>query len=137
MPPAMRSFIAVIAGMVVAVTCVSVFDLIGGRLHPLPPGTDLTDMAALQAHAAAAPTSALAVVLAGWLVGPLVGGLVAGRVADRQQRMYPWVITSLLFAGTLSTLYRIPHPTWMVVGAILGIPAAGWLAARLTPSGKA
>lgn len=137
MPPAMRSFVAVIAGMVVAVTVVSVFDLLASLMHPLPEGIDVNDMAALQAHAAAAPVSALALVLLGWAAGPFAGGLVASRVAARRRASYAWIIMSLLFAATLANLFAIPHPTWMVAGAVLLIPAAGWLAARLAPPDEA
>ncbi len=133
MPPAVRSFTAIIAGMVCAITLVTLLDLGAARLHPTPPGFDARDMAAVAAHAAAAPTSALLAVLAGWILGPFVGGVVATRIADRQRAMYAWVIASLFLAATAMNLYAIPHPAWMVAGALLGVPMAGWFAARLAP----
>jgi len=133
MPPIARSFAAVMGGMVVAVTIVSLCDLAAGALHPLPPGLDITDMAQVKAHAEAAPTAALLVVLFGWLLGPFAGGLVASRVAARSRKQYAWIIAGVLLAATLSNLLAIPHPAWMVIGALAGVPGAGWLAARLAP----
>lgn len=121
------------AGMVVAVTVVSMCDLAAGALHATPPGFDMTDMAQVKAHAAAAPTAALLVVLLGWLLGPFAGGLVASRIAARSRKQYAWIIAGVLLAATLANLLAIPHPIWMVVGALAGVPAAGWLAARLAP----
>jgi len=133
LPPFARSFVAVMGGMVVAVTIVSVCDLIAGTFHPLPAGLDLSDRAQVAAHAAAAPTSALLVVLLGWILGPFAGGLVASRVAARSRKQYAWVIAGVLLAATAANLLAIPHPAWMVVGALLGVPGAGWLAARFAP----
>jgi hypothetical protein len=133
LPPIARSFAAVMAGMVVAVTIVSVFDLVAGRFHPLPAGIDVRDMAQMRAHAEAAPPSAMLIVLAGWIVAPFVGGLVASRIAARSRHQYAWVIAGVLLAATLANLFAIPHPAWMVAGALIGVPSAGWLAARLAP----
>lgn len=101
------------AGMLVAVTVVSMCDLAAGALHPPPVGFDLTDMAQVKAHAAAAPTVALMVVLLGWLLGPFAGGLVASRIAARSRKQYAWIIAGVLLAATLANLLAIPHPIWM------------------------
>lgn len=122
--------------MVVAVTIVSLFDFVAGRLHPLPAGLDPADPAnlgRLKAHIAATPAAALALVLAGWIAGPFGGGLVASRVAGTNRRQYPWIIMALLFAATIANFFAFPHPTWMIVGAVLGIPSAAWWASRLAP----
>ena len=134
LPPFARSFVAVMAGMVVAVTIVSVGDLVAGTIHPLPAGFDMGDMAQVRAHAAAAPWSAMLTVLVGWILAPFAGGLVASRVSARSRRQYAWVIAGVMLAATLANLRALPHPAWMVVGALIGVPAAGWLAARLAPS---
>jgi predicted acyltransferase len=73
------------------------------------------------------------VVLVGWILAPFAGGLVASRVAARSRRQYAWVIAGVLLAATLANLRAVPHPAWMVVGGLIGVPAAGWLAARLAP----
>lgn len=121
------------AGMLVAVTVVTLCDSAAGALHPLPPGFDMTDMAQMKSHAGAAPTAALLVVLLGWILAPFAGGLVASRIAARSRKQYAWIIAGVLLAATLANLLAIPHPIWMVVGALAGVPAAGWLAARLAP----
>lgn len=137
MPPIARSFAAVITGMIAAVTVVTGFERLAARLHPLPPGFDMQDMARLKAHAESAPTGALLLVLAGWIVAPFVGGLVATRVANKGRRQYAWVIVALLSSLTIATLVAIPHPAWMIVAAVIGVPSAGWWAARLAPADAA
>lgn len=137
MPPVARSFFAVMAGMIVAVTVVSVCDLAAGTLHPVPAGFDLRDVEQMKAHMASAPASAMLVVLLGWILGPFAGGFVASRVAARSRRQYAWVIAGVLLAATISNLLSIPHPAWMVVAALVGVPAAGWFASQLAPADEA
>lgn len=133
MPSAARSFIAIIAGMVVAVTCVSVFDLIAGTFHPVPAGFDPTDWEQVKAHAANAPTPALLLVLLGWMVGSFAGGVVASRIAERKRKGYAYIISTLILAATISNFFTVPHPMWMMTAAIIGIGVAGLQAARLAP----
>lgn len=121
------------AGMLVAVTVVTLCDYAARMLHPPPLGFDMADMAQVRAHAGAAPTVALLAVLLGWMVAPFAGGLVASRIAVRSRKQYAWIIAGVLLAWTLVNLLASPHPIWMVVGALVGVPAAGWLAARLAP----
>ena len=133
MPRVARSFLAVMAGMIVAVTVVSICDLAAGTLHPVPPGFDLRDVEQMKAHISSAPASAMIVVLLGWILGPFAGGFVASRVAARSRRRYAWVISGVLLAATIANLLSIPHPAWMVVAALVGVPAAGWFAAQHAP----
>jgi len=133
MPSAARSFIAIVAGMVVAVTCVSVFDLIAGSFHPVPEGFDPKNWEQVKAHAANAPTPALLVVLLGWVVGAFAGGVVSSRIAERKRKGYAYIISTLILAATISNFFTVPHPMWMMTAAIIGIGVAGLQAARLAP----
>ncbi len=132
-PSLARSFFALLAGLIVAVTVVSICDLAAGTLHPVPEGFDLLDAEQVGAHLSSAPASAMLVVLLGWLLGPFAGGVVASRVAARRRRQCPWVIASVFMAFIIVNLGSIPHPAWMVVAALLGVPASGWFAGRLAP----
>jgi hypothetical protein len=38
-----------------------------------------------------------------------------------------------VLAGTLVTVYQIPHPSWFIIAAIIGIPIAAWYGAKLGP----
>ncbi len=137
MPSAARSFIAIVAGMVIAVTCVSAFDLIAGTFHPVPPGFDPTNWEQVRAHAANAPTPALVIVLLGWMVGSFAGGLVSSRIAERKRRGYAYIISTLILAATISNFFTVPHPAWMMLSAVTGIVLSGMLAARLAPADSA
>lgn len=134
MPSAARSFIAIVAGMVVAVTCVSVFDLVAGTFHPVPPGFDPTNWEQVKAHAANAPVTALVVVLLGWMTGAFAGGVVSSRIAERKRKGYAYIISTLILAATISNFFTVPHPVWLMIAAIIGIAFAGMQAARLAPA---
>ena len=129
----MRAFLAVMTGMLIAVTLVSITDLVAGRMHPAPLGFDYMDPAQVHAHIATMPANAWLVMLAGWLGATLAGGSVAARVAPSRPDYYAWIVAGIFFAATMTNVVRIQHPTWMIGAAVFGIPMMGWLAARLAP----
>jgi hypothetical protein len=133
MPPGIRSFAAIIAGMLAAVALVMAMDWIVSLMHPLPSGFDYRVVAQMNAHIEAAPMHAKFAMVGGWVLAPFVGGVVATRIADRMRPMYAWAITGLFFATTIGNLVRFAHPQWMWAVALVGVPAAGWYAARLSP----
>jgi hypothetical protein len=106
-------------------------------LHRPPAGLDLRDPQALAAHIAAAPLSAMLVVIAGWALAAFAGALVAARIA-RHSLPAALVIGVLVLAGVIANNTMIPHPLWMTIAGIaLPLPLA-WLAARLVrPRGVA
>jgi hypothetical protein len=74
-------------------------------------------------------TPMLASVLVAWLLGAAVAGLTATHWSGRRSA-WPGTISALvLFAGSVATLFAIPHPVWLAVATVLLMPAAGWLAA--------
>ena len=95
----MRAFLAVMTGMLIAVTLVSITDLVAGRMHPAPPGFDYMDPAQVQAHIATMPANAWLVMLAGWLGATLAGGSVAARVAPSRPAMPKTVRARQWFAS--------------------------------------
>lgn len=134
MPPMARSFVAVTVGVVVAILVVMTFDKLGAAIHPPPPGLDPRQTALIEAHIASAPLSALLAMALGWMLAPFAGGLVATKLAGEARPMYSWAITLVFLSTTLVNLGTYAHPPLMWLAATVGIPAAGWLAARLSPS---
>jgi hypothetical protein len=125
-----RTILGILAGLVVAWLAMTVCEFASLFLHRPPAGLDLRDPQALAAHIAAAPLSAMLVVVVGWALAAFVGAWVAARIA-RHRRAAALVIGLLVLAGVIANIAMIPHPLWMTVaGLALPLPLA-WLAARI------
>jgi hypothetical protein len=125
-----RTILGILAGLVVAWLAMTICEFASLFLHRPPAGFDLRDPQALAAHIAAAPLSAMLVVVIGWALAAFVGGWVAARIA-RHRLVAALVIGVLVLAGVIANNAMIPHPLWMTVAGIaLPLPLA-WLAARL------
>ena len=123
-----RTILGVLAGLVVAWLVMTLCEFGSLALHRPPPGLDLRNPEALALHIAAAPASAMLLVLIGWVLGAFLGGWVAARIA-RHRRAAALVIGALVVLGVVANNMMIPHPLWMTIaGVLLPIPAA-WLAA--------
>ena len=125
-----RTILGILAGLVVAWLAMTICEFASLFLHRPPAGLDLRDPQALAAHIAAAPLSAMLVVVVGWALAAFVGAWVAARIA-RHRRAAALVIGLLVLAGVIANIAMIPHPLWMTVaGLVLPLPLA-WLAARI------
>jgi len=125
-----RTILGILAGLVVAWLAMTICEFASLFLHRPPAGFDLRDPQALAAHIAAAPLSAMLVVVVGWALAAFVGAWVAARIA-RHRRAAALVIGLLVLAGVIANIAMIPHPLWMTVaGLALPLPLA-WLAARI------
>jgi hypothetical protein len=124
-----RTILGILAGLVVAWVAMTACEFASLFLHRPPAGLDLRDPQALAAHIAAAPLSAMLVVIAGWALAAFAGGWVAARIA-RHRMAAALIIGVLVLAGVIANNAMIPHPLWMTVaGIVLPLPLA-WLAAR-------
>jgi hypothetical protein len=125
-----RTILGILAGLVVAWLMMSIGEFASLFLHRPPPGLDLLDPQALAAHIAAAPVSAMLVVVLGWALAAFLGGWIAARIA-RHRLLAGLVIGVLVLLGVIGNNLMIPHPLWMTVaGFILPLPLA-WLAVRM------
>lgn len=69
-------------------------------------------------------------VLVAWVVGSAVAGAVAAAWARRGSAGVGAVVGLVLLAAAVSNMVAFPHPAWMMVGAVVLMPTAAWLAAR-------
>lgn len=69
-------------------------------------------------------------VLVAWVAGAGTAALVGTAWCGGRTRVPGLVAAGLLFAGSVATMFTIPHPLWMIAGAVLLMPAAAWLGAR-------
>lgn len=124
-----RTILGILAGLVVAWLAMTACEFASLFLHRPPAGLDLRDPQALAAHIAAAPLSAMLVVVVGWALAAFAGAWVAARIA-RHRLVAALVIGVLVLAGVIANNAMIPHPLWMTLAGIaLPLPLA-WLAAR-------
>jgi hypothetical protein len=130
-----RSLLGVLAGAVVAVVVIMVIEGIGMWLFPLPAGVDPTDPAALAAAIPSLPLGSFLFVLLSWVLGAAVGATVALRVARGPARWPGLAVGGLVLVGAGYNIMVIPHPTWFVGAAVVGIIVATLLVTSRTRRG--
>ena len=126
-----RYTLATIAGVVIALVLISAFEAAGHALFAGPADTDMSTPAAVAAYMQKVPVGALVIVLAGWIVGTFAGVIAACMVARVHPIRFAAVVGGLVFAATVANLMMTPHPLWMTIAAVIGIPLATSLAARV------
>jgi hypothetical protein len=66
------------------------------------------------------PFTNLVLVLGGWLVAAWVGGTIASRVSRQRG---PLLVFTVLATAMLVVDFRgVPHPTWMWIAGVCGVP---------------
>ncbi|WP_147414238.1 hypothetical protein [Sphingomonas gilva] len=123
--------LGIVAGIVTGMIVISAVEMIGHAIWPPPPGTTSGDMDSVRAAIAAAPTAALATIVAAWTMGAFAGALVANLIARRA--LAGWIIVALVIASIVVNATMIPGPVWMPISGILLAIVAGWLASRVRP----
>jgi hypothetical protein len=127
--PALRSLLAVLAGLVVAMLVIGGVEAIGHALFPPPADLDLARTADQERLMEALPFEAKFAVVLAWLLGSLAGAATAIAVA---RRVLPAWIVAVCIAGLgLWTTQMFPHPDWMLASAVVLPLVAVLMAKRL------
>lgn len=126
-----RLILGIVFGAIVGMLTIAAVEAIGHLIWPPPKGLDPNDTEAFRAVAAKMPTSALAMVVAGWTTGALVGALVANLIARRA--LAGWIVAGLVIAAIVANATLIPGPLWMPLSGIVLAILAGWIASRVRP----
>ncbi len=134
MQPYIRNLLAIVAGVLAAFVLVGLIEALGHMVYPVPEGLDFTNPDQLQAYVQGLPVGALLFVLAAWVVATFVGGLVAASVARTRPLLYSTIVGAVVLAATIANLLMIPHPRWFAIAAVVAIPIAAFVAARLRPA---
>lgn len=137
----LRSIVGTIAGLLVAAAVVAAIDYVNHRLYP--PSDAIRAAAAKQDFEAlrpaveewlkTAPQMALILVPVGWVAGAFWGALVATLIARIRWPIPAIVIAGLVLLGAAMNLAMFPHPLWIAVGGVVGIPVAAITAWWLVP----
>jgi len=125
--PAVRSLLAVVAGLVVAMLVIAGVEAVGHALFPPPPHLDLARTADQERLMEALPIQAKLAVVAAWFLGSLAGAATAIAIA---RRVLPAWIVAVVIAGLgLWTTQMFPHPDWMLASAVV-LPLVAVLVAK-------
>ncbi len=123
----LRSVLSVVIGVLLGSVLILVVEILGHAMFPPPPGLDPENPESLRAT----PAGAMLTVITAWFAGAFGGGVAASLIAKRWAPA-AWVVaaTILLLAG--ATMAELPHPLWMIAGAIVSTGLGGYLSVKLT-----
>lgn len=132
----LRIVIGIIVGLVVGIAVVAIMESIGHAIFPPPEGMDLKDPDAIKEMMAEISIGAKVAVLVAWGLGVFVGGVVA-RMISVGAAPAAWTVAGVLFAGAIVSMVMIPHPLWMVIGAVVVTLLGVFAANKATPLRRA
>lgn len=123
----LRSVLAVVFGVLLGSVIILVVETLGHAMFPPPPDLDPGSPQSLREI----PLGALCAIVAAWFAGAFGGGAAASLIAKRWAPA-AWVVAAaiLLLAG--AAMAQLPHPFWMIAGAIAATGSGGYLSVRLT-----
>ena len=132
-----RTVLAILAGLVVAIALMLAMEALGAWLFPLPLDARIAGEEDLARLVAQAPPGKLALVLVGWCLAALAGAWVAARLSLARTSMAALAVGALIVGGVILNVMALPHPAWMIAGGLLlPLPLAwvgGLLARRTRP----
>lgn len=129
----LRTILAVIAGMVVALALVIGVEFFSSIVHPVPPDCKET-MEEMCQHVAKYPHWVLGVVVILWSATTFVSTWVATMIG----RLVAGVVVSLLLLWAIAfNITMLPYATWFKVVMLSCFPMACYLGVRLGDRVKA
>ena len=131
--PAVRSLIAVVAGLVVAMVAIAGMEAVGHAIFPPPPGLDLAHPEDQARMMEVLPLEAKLAVVAAWFLGSLAGA--CGAIAIARRVVPAWIVAVAIAGMGLWTTQLFPHPDWMLASAVV-LPLVAVLAAKRLMSGR-
>ncbi|NZA24878.1 hypothetical protein H0E84_00620 [Luteimonas sp. SJ-92] len=127
----LRTFGAILLGLLAAVAIMMALEYAAMAVIPPPAGLDLQSEEDLARLMASASTGKLLWVLAGWCLASFGGAWTAARLARRHRAVAALAVGVLMVVGVAINVAVLPHPLWTTLaGLALPLPLA-WLALRL------
>ena len=131
----LRTFIAFVIGVFVAMLVITGVEWVTMQLYPPPPGFDWSDKQTVDAFVASMPMPAMLLVVSGWCLGAFFGAAVPAWQANHRVPA-ALLIGALIAAATFFNAQTIPHPQWMLIAGTAGPIVLSWLATRLVRARK-
>jgi hypothetical protein len=126
MKTALRTILAVVAGMAVALVLVIGVELFSAVVHPVPPGFTAT-MDEMCQHVARYPHWVLGTVVLLWSATTFISTWVATRIGNRLAGIAVILILTLAIVFNVSML---PYALWFKVVMLSCFPVACYLGCR-------
>jgi hypothetical protein len=141
----MRFTLGTVIGIVVAFAVLMGIELLSHALYPPPDAIRVAiekhDYAAMRSlvkdYFPKAPLMALVLIPVAWVAGTFLGALAATGISRGRSIVPAIIVGGLILAGTIANLMMIPHPLWMTLAGVLGVPAAAIVAWWLWPKAPA
>lgn len=112
-----RTILATLAGVFVAMLSVFAIELVGHGVFPVPAAMGSDDPPRISAIMETIPLGSKLFVLLAWFVAPLAGGRAAFGLGG--WRWSHWLIAGLITLGAIANFAMIPHPPWMIAGGLV------------------
>jgi hypothetical protein len=117
-----RKILAVIVGWIVAMTIITIGQMLMATMWSPPPTAVRSDPEILRAYMQELPTEAFIALLVIYAIASFGGGFIVTKMGRRVSSgtSLPFIIATLLFlGGILNFFYMVPyHPLWV---SILGL----------------
>ncbi|MGA9212407.1 hypothetical protein [Kaistella sp.] len=117
-----RKIVAIPAGLIAGVIGISLFQILGHKLYPLPAGMDPNDMNAMKEYVTSAPFMALFFVIISYAAGAFLSGFASTKVAGNNDKIFALVCGIIFLLQSIYMMYTLPTPIWFW---ILGIAVWG------------
>ncbi len=124
-----RIILGVVIGVAVGLGLVMVGDTINHRLWPPPSDVQVTNPDSLRAYMQTAPFTSLLGLPVTWTLAAFSAAFAGAKIGAHAWA--GWIAGALIFAATCLNLVMIPHPTWMLIAAIIAVPSAAWFGGKL------
>ena len=126
MKSAVRTLLAVVAGMALAFALVVAVEMFSAVVHPFPPGVDLNAPGSIPAHVQRYPGWVLAVAGLMWGAAAAAATWVASKIGGRLAGALVTLLLASALAFNLSMLpyvmwFKIAMPATFFVACLLGI----------------
>jgi hypothetical protein len=124
----LRTFAAIVAGLLSAFVLVVLVELFSSVVHPVPSDFRGT-MEEMCEHVARYPQWVLAVVVPAWGVAAFVSTWTAYKIGNRGSAT---VVGLLLLAALVFNISKLPYPIWFKIATLLVVPTAIVLGGHLS-----
>ena len=130
MNPKIKSYLAVVAGILTGAVVIAVVEMLSP--NNAPANLNVEDKAQMTEYMRTLPMSAYAIVLLGYFFGALLGGIVANRICrGTPYRPAMVVAVGLCIAGAMN-FFMFPHPVWFIITSSLIYFVGAWLANKVS-----
>lgn len=130
-----RNLLAVVIGAMVTGLVVMGVQMLGHQFFPATAPMDPSNPEAMRTFVQSLSAGALASVVVAWTLGAFLGSIAAIKIAKSHHALLAWFVAGLALAMIGVTVWKIPHPAWMVAaGLVLPLLAVGCAVRWLAPA---